>query len=194
MNQPPLAEPHQVRIIPLMDLNHSFLHENRQFGGNDLYVDLIPRSCWFSNARAVLTNAAWEKVKKIVVERADGVCEVCERKPYPKAKIFIEVHERWGFDQTTHTQILTRLIALCSTCHRTTHFGLALHQGREKQAFAHLKKVNKWSDEQANKHILHAFDVWAQRNKANWALDLTLLLEEGFDVKKEFREHMKGEQ
>ena len=53
--------------------------ENRQFGGNVLYKDLIPSSNWFKNVRTCVTRSSWDKLRKQVYERVDYKCECCNK-------------------------------------------------------------------------------------------------------------------
>jgi hypothetical protein len=57
--------------------NEQFPGEDRQWGGRVLYVDLIPASCWFTNARSVLSEDEWHALAKKIRERADFDCEIC---------------------------------------------------------------------------------------------------------------------
>ena len=42
----------------------SFIGEDRNFGGNELFIDLIPQSCWFKNARSNIDRSNWDYVRK----------------------------------------------------------------------------------------------------------------------------------
>jgi hypothetical protein len=66
---------------------------------------------------------------------------------------WLEVHERWAYDEGTRTQALCRLICLCSPCHLATHFGHANLTGRADEAFAHLRAVSGMTHLQALDHI-----------------------------------------
>jgi hypothetical protein len=79
----------------------------------------------------------------------------------------------WRYDETTRTQILVRMIALCPACHEVKHMGLAGIRGKGKSARDHLAKVNGWSDEQVYVHVAEAFDIWRRRSKVSWKLDLS---------------------
>lgn len=53
------------------------IEEDKTFGGNQLFVDLIPSSCWFTNVRYCVDPKDWERLRKYVYGRANYKCEVC---------------------------------------------------------------------------------------------------------------------
>ena len=145
----------------------------------ELYVDLVPRSAWFSNLRSELMPIEWEALKRNVYKKADYRCEACGGKgpDHP-----VECHERWTYDDETGVQKLTSLVAFCPDCHQATHIGSARVKGRFEEAKAHLMTVNKWTAEIAAEHIDAAFSVWLRRSEMSWALDATWLLGCGIDL------------
>jgi len=50
--------------------------EDRAFGAG-LFVDMIPRSCWFTNVRTCVTPQDWERLRHMITRRADRRCEAC---------------------------------------------------------------------------------------------------------------------
>ena len=52
--------------------------EDRDFGSG-LFVDLVPSSCWFSNVRSCVDQRDWERLRRMITNRADRRCEVCRR-------------------------------------------------------------------------------------------------------------------
>jgi len=159
-----------------------FPGEDRSFGGNSLFVDLVPESCWFTNVRSCVSPGDWEKIRRRVYSRANNRCECCGAERSPEKKIWIEAHERWAYDETTRVQKLMRLVALCSPCHLVTHFGFAQMQGLENAAYQHLRKVAGFSDLQAQKHVEDAFLLWEKRSSRVYEMDLSLLLLSGIKV------------
>ena len=99
--------------------------EDRTYGGNDLFVDLIPTSCWFKNVRSSIHRKDWDRVRKHIYDRVNFICECCN-----EHNTRLEAHERWDYDNITKTQKLMRLIALCHKCHEVTHMGLAQIRNR----------------------------------------------------------------
>ena len=149
--------------------------EHRGFGSG-LFVDLVPRSAWFTNLRSCVSKTDWQRIHDMVVQRAGNRCEICGSSPDPEQRLWMEAHERWEYDNVLRTQTLRRLICLCTRCHLATHFGYAKTQGRERQAMAHLMGVNRWNAEQAAAHVNSAFDLWRKRSSVEWHLDLSMLL------------------
>jgi hypothetical protein len=79
-------------------------------------------------------------------------------------------------------QSLRRLIAPCSPCHLTTHFGYANVTGRTDQALAHLRTVTGMTDRQAWAHIDAAQNLWISRSRRTWELDLNILTGAGITL------------
>lgn len=148
--------------------------EDRTFG-QGLFVDLVPASCWFTNVRSCVAAADWERLRRMVLNRAEQRCEICATSSDPSVKRWLEVHERWAYDAATHVQSLRRLICLCTDCHTTTHFGFAQLRGLDGQAFEHLVEVTEMDETEAGHEIDAAFTLWQQRSQYDWELDLSIL-------------------
>ena len=157
--------------------------EDRNFGGNNLYVDLIPSSCWFVNVRYCIEQEDWHRLGTGIRERAGNKCEVCQAKEDKDAGTFLEAHERWEFIEATGEQILRRIICLCSLCHRTTHYGYAQVVGQEAEVREHFISVNGCSMGELNDHVQEAFEIWRQRNDQAWTLDLSIITDAGIRLK-----------
>lgn len=115
--------------------------EDRDFGSG-LFVDLVPSSCWFSNVRSCVDQRDWERLRRMITNRADRRCEVCRRGQDRETGRWLEAHERWAYDDSNSVQALRRLICLCTDCHTTTHFGFASISGKSDEAFKHLTIIN----------------------------------------------------
>lgn len=153
-----------------------FKGEDRSFGGNELFVDPVPKTQWNDNARYSISEEDWDTIRKFVYIRAGYRCEVCGSKGR------IEAHERWHFDDTLRVQKLVRLVALCSDCHEATHLGLTRKRGKEKKAFSHLLKVTGMTEWEAMKHIEESYRVVAERSKYKYSLDLGILTDSGMEL------------
>lgn len=168
-----------------------------------LYVDLIPSSCWFTNARSCVSPADWERLRRMVTGRVGGRCEVCGHTPAETAQmlrgvakvgremgeavpdpdpVYLEVHERWRYWDHQHVQQLRRLVCLCTCCHEVTHFGLTTERGRDAEAYAHLRGVTNCSVAAAVRHIDGAFALWQDRSIWTWHLDLSILTNAGIEI------------
>ena len=154
--------------------------EDRSFG-QGLFVDLVPSTCWFTNVRSCVDEGQWDALRSMVYRRAGHRCEACGA-PRGTDRQRLEAHERWQYDESTYTQTLRRLIALCWSCHRATHFGFAEVTGTSAEATAHLRAVNGWSPGEADAHIDRAFALWEKRSTHEWRLDLGILTNAGIRV------------
>jgi hypothetical protein len=134
-----------------------------------LAVELVPKTSWYNNVRALVDEHGWDRIRRQVYRQAGYRCEICGgRGPeHP-----VECHEVWRYDDRTRVQLLVRMIALCPDCHQVKHIGLANVRGNGAKARAHLARVNGWALEQADTFIGEAFRVWAQRSQGPWTLDL----------------------
>ena len=160
-----------------------FPGENRAYGGSRLYVDLVPKSCWFVNVRSAVAPSEWGRVRRLVYARAEYRCECCGvERQCGDAPVSIEAHERWSYCASQKRQRLERLIALCSHCHSATHYGLASIRGRGAEAVRQLERVNGWSEREAVEHIAEAFAVWKERNHSSWILDINIITQAGVEL------------
>ena len=144
-----------------------------------LSVELVPKSCWFSNVRDHVSAATWDKLRRQTYREARHVCQICggrgERWP-------VECHEIWDYDDQSQVQKLIGLIALCPNCHEVKHIGLAGVKGRGEIAKAHLARVNRWTLDQADEYLEDVWAIWAKRSRHRWKLDLTFLEQLGVQV------------
>lgn len=152
--------------------------EDRTFGGNNLYIDMIPKTTYFKNVRSLFSENDWNLIRHHIYSRCDYRCECCNKK---KNK-YLEAHERWVFDETTQTQKLIRIIALCKLCHSATHYGHSKRSKNIDRINNHIKKINNYNDEELKNHIKESYDLWKNRNKIKWNLDFSILLNSGFNL------------
>ncbi len=156
--------------------------EDRAFGSG-LFVDLVPESCWFTNARSCLVGADWERVRRMTLARAGARCEVCGAGEDRPARRWLEVHERWHYDQDRSVQTLRRLILLCTDCHLATHLGFARVSGQEPRALVHLLAVRAETPAQLGAHIREAEATWLDRSERAWDLNLDILTTAGLTLR-----------
>lgn len=157
--------------------------EDRAFGAG-LFVHLVPRSCWFTNVRSCVNPTDWERLRRPILRRAGHWCEACGYGEDRGTGRWMEVHERWHYDQHAGAQALRRLICLCSPCHLVTHFRYASVTGRSEQAFAHLRRVTGMDNVHARAHVYAAENLWIERSARTWTLDLTMLTDAGITVRR----------
>jgi len=168
--------------------------EDRTFGGNDLFIDLIPSTCWFSNVRSCIHPKDWDRVRKYIYERVNYCCECCGINTMnDNSNGQLEAHERWNYDDKYKIQKLMRIIALCHQCHQSTHMGLAGILGKKYDAMEHLQKVKCISQSEAEEENNEAFKLYRLRSICNWELDISLITNAGISIiKKDERDQIMG--
>lgn len=170
------------RWAQLPDVPDLLPGEDRGYGSG-LFVDMVPRSCWFTNVRTCVSAKDWERLRRMILGRAGQRCEACGATEDRSVRRWLEGHERWAYDEATSTQTLRRLICLCSSCHLVTHFGHANVTGRTYEALMHLRQVTGMSEEQAWEHIDAAGELWQERSFRVWRLDLSVLTTAGVTIR-----------
>lgn len=148
-----------------------------------LLVELIPKTCHYSNVRTTVKPSEWDKIRHISYESANNKCEICgdtgKNQGYKHA---VECHEIWHYDDEKHIQKLIGLISLCPLCHLTKHIGRAIAMGKDKICHVQMSKVNKWNQEQILEHILASFELHKERSKHEWELDISMLEKEPYNI------------
>jgi hypothetical protein len=134
-----------------------------------IHIDLVPKTCWFSNVRSQVSSSDWDWLRKQAYKAANHKCEVCD------AKGRLEAHEIWHYDDKNLIQKLHAITAVCKSCHELYHLGFASINGKLPQALRRLAKVNSWSMETTKEYVDIVFEIWMARSKKNWTLDLKLL-------------------
>ncbi len=147
--------------------------------GELLTVELVPQTCWYTNVRSNVSAEDWEGLRKFVFKRAGYRCEICGGRG---DKWWVECHEQWEYDDARHIQKLVGFVALCPACHEVKHIGLATTRGRASIATDHLAIVNDWSLAEAEAHVEACFDVWEERSRHQWQLDISCLQNYGIAV------------
>lgn len=137
-----------------------------------LSVELVPKTCFWTNVRSNVSRAEWETCKDFVKKRSGSRCEICggRGKRYP-----VDCHEIWEYDDERWIQTLVGLIALCPACHEVKHMGRTIGIGNGDRAIAHLCRINGWNGAQAEAYCMRAFHIWKLRSQHQWELDITFL-------------------
>lgn len=157
--------------------SHSFIGEDRTFCGNVLFIDLVPRTCFMTNARSAVSTKDWDRIRGQVYARTGNRCECCG------VRGNMEAHERWRFiEEPVRIQKLARLVSLCHACHEATHMGLATIRGRDKQAMEHLSRVTGLCGPRLDAHVREAWALWTERSEHRWELDVSMLALNGFEI------------
>jgi 5-methylcytosine-specific restriction endonuclease McrA len=141
-----------------------------------LTIELVPKTSWYSNVRSNVSKAEWDRIRKKSYENANHVCEVCGDVGTNQGyRHKLECHEIWQYDDQALTQTLTGLVSLCPYCHLVKHPGLAQMNGKLGIVLKQLQRVNQISVEEAGAMLNEAFEIWRNRSKNNYTLDISFL-------------------
>ena len=137
-----------------------------------LGVELVPKTSWCSNVRSEVTKSEWDIIRKKCYSNANHKCEVCGGvgKKHP-----VECHEIWEYNDITHEQTLTGLIALCPNCHEVKHAGLAQIRGRLGAVINHMSRVNKLSKIETEQLLVKAFNEYHVRSEHEWVISISYI-------------------
>lgn len=148
-----------------------------------LSIELIPKTCHFSNVRTMVSSSEWDKLRFATYKKANNKCEICGDVGTNQGyKHMVECHEIWEYDDINKIQKLIGLVSLCVICHQVKHIGRAMMIGKEKICYMQLAKVNKWNLEQVKQHILESFQKHKERSKYKWTLDISILTLEPYNI------------
>jgi len=141
---------------------------------NVLNFELVPRTSWCDNVRTQVKPKVWDAIRKDVYAEYGHKCGICSRKTR------LEAHEIWDYDDSIGAQVLRGMIALCPMCHRCKHIGLTevlATQGKLKidSIVAHYCRVNKCDKPTFMKDRNAAFELWAERSKRSWEVDISYI-------------------
>ena len=143
-----------------------------------LKIELIPKTCFFSNVRTLLPKKWWDILRKESYKKANHVCEICGDSGTNQGyKHSVECHEIWDYDDKLKIQKLLGLISLCPRCHQVKHFGRTSAVGLQAVAFKHMENVNEWNHRDCVKHLSETMLEWTERSKYKWRLDVQILTE-----------------
>lgn len=147
-----------------------------------LTIELVPRTCWFDNVRSTVSSSDWKRLRQQTARTAEWKCHICGGKG-PRWPV--ECHEIWHYDDDHQYQTLKGLIALCPSCHEVKHMGFSELHGKKDEAVAPLALVNGWSLQGAFDYVDEAFDVWRERSRHAWQLDISWLGTKGIKLQDE---------
>jgi hypothetical protein len=146
------------------------------FDAPRLSVELVPSTSWGANLRSLLSQDAWDRLRRFAYRRAGYRCEVCGGRGSAHP---VECHELWEFDDAARVQRLVGLVALCPGCHAVKHLGRTMVEGDSEAALARLGRINGWSETDVDAYVELVFDIWSVRSDVEWRLDLGWLARHG---------------
>lgn len=137
----------------------------------------VPSSSWGGNLNNLLAPASWARIRRGVVGRFGGLCQVCGELRQGQQ---IECHEVWDYQAAEpgnpfRVQRLAALLSVCRPCHRAFHIGLGRGAGPGEEAIVRLADVNGWSLKETHVYLDWAQACWELRSEWKWELDLGLL-------------------
>lgn len=162
--------------VNLSEYGHSLPKEDRSFGGNDLYIDLIPSTSWFKNLRVIMPQVHWKELSRYIRERSYNQCEICG------SDLKLEAHERWSFDKKTRIQKLERIMCLCKICHLSVHIGLAGIIGATREVNENFSKIKGWNRDDLNTHIKEAKEKFRELSSIYWEVDFSMIEDLGLHI------------
>ena len=141
-----------------------------------LTIELVPSTSWYNNVRSNVSKEEWDMYRVECYLRAGRKCEICgdtgKNQGYNHD---VECHEIWEYDDKKKTQTLTRLVALCPTCHKVKHAGLAMKRGEEDIVLNQLMVVNDMNIDEAQEYLSESFALWEERSGHKWKVDISYL-------------------
>lgn len=141
-----------------------------------LTIELVPKTCWYTNVRSNVSRSEWDKIRKHSYELAGNKCEICGDTGLKQGKRHkVECHEIWSYDDQNFIQKLEGLISLCPMCHETKHVGLAQINGHLDRVAKHLSKVNNLKLKESYEYIDNSFRLWSDRSMFDWEIDTSYL-------------------
>ena len=134
-----------------------------------ILIELVPKTCFYSNVRSAVTTANWDILRKDAYRRYQWKCSVCQSKGR------MEAHEIWHYDDAKHMQKLHDIVAVCNDCHMLYHLGFASLKGKLGACMNRLAKLNQWDIATTKEFVDIVFEIHSQRSIYQWDIDLTWL-------------------
>ena len=136
-----------------------------------LEIELVPTPLWRESLYRLLTRSQWDTIRKPVLDRAAGRCEVCG-----DAAARLLCHEQWHYDHAKGIRTLTGIQAVCGPCSSVMHIGRAGQIAAQGElslddVYFHFMRVNGIDWPTAQKSIDAAFALHGQRSKQKWTTD-----------------------
>lgn len=134
-----------------------------------ILIELVPKTCWFTNVRSQVRKKDWDFLRKQAYAKYEHKCAICKRKTR------LEAHEIWHYNDKEKIQKLFDIVAVCNSCHQLYHIGFSSIIGNFDKSLGWLSKINGWSKQQSKEYIDIVFEIWHQRSRHKWNLDLSFL-------------------
>lgn len=138
-------------------------------------ICLIPKTAWNNNLRSYLTQTGWDKVRKKCYAEHDYKCQICGGQGGWGKKHPVECHEDWVFENGEVK--LIGLMSLCPPCHAFHHPGRTEQLGLLEPMLKQFMNVNNITRDQAITYLRKEFDIWRERSRQHWKLNIDYLSE-----------------
>lgn len=152
-----------------------FKHKKKRydFDRYRLKIEMIPHTSWGQSLANKLPAPAWDKIRQHYYEKAGWRCEICGTKKHG-----LHADEMWYFDNSSFTQLLIGIQAICRRCHNVRHIGRSMSLGLKESCVKHLRRVNRISKKEAYAYIDYSFQVVRKRSNYAWYVKI----DEWFDT------------
>ena len=167
---------------------------NKLSGNILLKIELVPKTMWRKNVRAVISKQNWDalrwsfgatKIPPPFTKSAARELGLPEPKLQKKLTCHyceayqdnLELHELWEYNDEQLIQRLVGLVPVCEDCHLSLHFGFANTVNLGDRAKQHISRINGWTDKETDKYVNYIFKRWFIRSQNDYSLDLTFLKE-----------------
>lgn len=135
-----------------------------------LTAELVPSSCWYRNLRSAVPRPVWDRIRRSVYAQYKHRCGACGERGR------LNCHDIWEYDEQTHIQRLTGLIALCDLCHHVKHLfhtgGLAAEGKLDYELVVqHFMRVNGCDRREFEAHREQAFELYDERSQHEWRVE-----------------------
>jgi len=136
-----------------------------------LDIELVPTPLWGESLYRLLTRGQWDKIRRPVLDRAAGHCEVCGA-----ASARLQCHEQWEYQDDAGRRVLTSIQAVCGQCNAAIHIGragIAAAEGHVDMQgiYDHFTRVNGIDWPTAKKAKVDAFGLHQKRSQRKWTTD-----------------------
>ncbi len=136
-----------------------------------LDIELVPTPLWGESLAKLLTKTQWSVIRRPVLDRAAGHCEVCGTE-----STRLLCHEQWQYDDATSVRTLTGIEAVCGSCNSVIHIGRVRGAARKglldiQPVYDHFMKVNGIDWTTAQQAIHDAYWLHAKRSGRAWTTD-----------------------
>lgn len=149
-------------------------------------IDLIPKTSWGASLAGSLTQESWSKIRKPFIAKHGNRCQICGQRGKKLSNSIkdVDTHEIWEYtplNSNEKIQKLTGFISLCSSCHLMFHLGFAKVSNNYDKTIKRLQKLEKLNDSEVKYRVDNIFNLWEERSKHHWKIDITLLKECGIN-------------